>query len=115
MNPPVQLFVPRNRSTTAGPRNSPSPVSNSRRVVGVGAKVLVSWEMPPVTMRMPSVSPVGAEQHPFVLVAVARQDQRAVGPRWGTHLCPGSQDSQEQERDQHNHERRRPMMISANL
>ncbi len=52
MKPPVQLLVPRNFSTTAGPRNRPSPVSKSRRVVGVRAKVLVSWEMPPVAMRM---------------------------------------------------------------
>src|SRR5207244_4276521 len=56
MKPPVQLFAPRNRARMAWPRNRPKPVSNSRRRVGVGAKVLVSCEMPPVTMRM-SVAP----------------------------------------------------------
>jgi hypothetical protein len=34
------------------PRKNPEPVSKSRRVVGVGAKVLVSWKMPPVAIRM---------------------------------------------------------------
>src|SRR4051794_40552120 len=52
MKPPVQVLEPRKRSGMASPRNRPNPASNSGRVVGVVAKVLVSCEIPPVAIRM---------------------------------------------------------------
>src|SRR5262245_51833972 len=61
MKPPVQLFVPRNRVTMSAPRYMPMPFAKSCKVVGVGAKVLVSCEMPPAAMRMGKILAEGQE------------------------------------------------------